>query len=337
MTKSIFRCAFWHQLLLPGTCPNCCAATQGVGVHYLEPDGVIADLPDPNRIFRPGLSTFCYRGKDKQLGRLFQTIILNFECDHDDFSQYEGGNPEEVRAHHETEQSLLSFNFLSNSRKKVIKLDPFNQSCIGVVSGEAYVIRFEPDPDRLLADYPACGGGVCVFVGGQTIGQRAVLLHLSSPGMPMMYGVMLGGWTLGFYFALMLFDNLRLIFVTYQVYVFWYVLVTGFISFVVCYRMGPPKNQRSKDLIKWRLRLAAIGAIFFSSAYREATTGFCIALFICYYFPRILLTRVSSLYRRRFPPKRRLLTVEEFNDQGARKTIKALDELRDRPRMEAYR
>ncbi|KAL1403366.1 hypothetical protein pipiens_000906, partial [Culex pipiens pipiens] len=152
----------------------------------------------------------------------------------------------------------------------------------------------------------------------------------------MMYGVMLGGWTLGFYFALMLFDNLRLIFVTYQVYVFWYVLVTGFISFVVCSRMGPPKNQRSKNLLKWRLRLVAIGAIFFLTTYREATTGFCIALFICYYFPRILLTRVSSLYRRRFLPKRRLLIVEEFNKQGARETIKALDELRE-PRMDAYR
>ncbi|EDS39001.1 conserved hypothetical protein [Culex quinquefasciatus] len=63
------------------------------------------------------------------------------------------------RSHHETEQSLLSFNFPSNSRKKVIKVDPFNQSCIGVVSGEASVIRFEPDPGRLLADYSACGGG----------------------------------------------------------------------------------------------------------------------------------------------------------------------------------
>ncbi|KAL1376866.1 hypothetical protein pipiens_016637 [Culex pipiens pipiens] len=56
----------------------------------------------------------------------------------------------------------------------------------------------------------------------------------------------------------------------------------------------------------------------FYSAYREATTGFCIALFICCYFPRTLLTRVCSLYRRRFPPKRRLLTVEEFNEPGAR-------------------
>uniref|UniRef100_A0A1Q3F4F4 Uncharacterized protein n=1 Tax=Culex tarsalis TaxID=7177 RepID=A0A1Q3F4F4_CULTA len=335
-------------LLVFGASSLCWAATQGVGVFYLEPDGVIAYKPDPNRIFRPGLRTYCYRGKEKQLGRLFQTIILNFECDHEDFSQYEGGSPEEVRAHHETEQSLFSFNFLSNSRKRVIKLDPFNQSCIGVVSGEAYTVRLNLiriDFWRILL----LAAGVFVFLSAAKLSDNAlfyyicgiflgvfasflVVVYLTSkifPRKPMMYGVMLGGWTLGIYFAQMLFDNLRLIFVTYQVYVFWYVLVTGFISFVVCYRMGPPKNQRSKDLIKWSLQLAAIAAIFFASAYREATTGFCIALTICYYFPRALLAKVSSLYRRRFPPKRRLLTVEEFNEQGARETIKALDELRE--------
>lgn len=327
----------------------CWAATQGAGVHYLEPDGVISYKPDPNRIFRPGLRTYCYRGKDKQLGRLFQTIILNFECDHDDFSQYGVcGSPEEIRAHHETEQSLFSFNFMSNSRKRVIKLDPFNQSCIGVVSREAYTVRLNLiriDFWRILL----LAAGVFVFLSAAKLSDNAlfyyicgiflgvfasflVVVYMTSkifPRKPMMYGVMLGGWTLGIYFAQMLFDNLRLIFVTYQVYVFWYVLVTGFISFVVCYRMGPPKNQRSKDLIKWSLQLAAIGAIFFSSAYREATTGFCIALFICYYFPRAFLTKISSLYRRQFPPKRRLLTIEEFNEQGARETIKALDELRE--------
>ncbi|EDS26841.1 conserved hypothetical protein [Culex quinquefasciatus] len=35
------------------------------------------------------------------------------------------------------------------------------------------------------------------------------------------------------------------------------------------------------------------------------------------------------LYRRRFPPKRRLLAVEECNEPGARETINALDELRE--------
>ncbi|XP_058444841.1 nuclear envelope integral membrane protein [Malaya genurostris] len=323
------------------------SATPTTTVHYLQPDGVIAYKPDPSRIYRPGLRTYCYRGIEKQLIHLFQTIILNFDCDHDDFSQYEGGSPEEVRSHHETEQSLFSFNLLSNNRKRVIKLDPFNQSCIGVVSSDQYTVRLS----LIRIDFwkvILLGIGIFVFLSAAKMSDNAlfyyicgiclgvfasflVVVYMASklfPRKPMMYGVMLGGWTLGIYFAQMLIDNVRIIFVTYQVYVFWYILTTGFISFVICYRMGPPKNQRSKDLIKWSLQLAALGAIFFSSAFREASTGICIAIIICYYFPRSFLYRIRSIYRRRFPPKRRLLTNEEYYEQGVRETTKALDELR---------
>ncbi|XP_058816274.1 nuclear envelope integral membrane protein [Topomyia yanbarensis] len=316
-------------------------------VHYLQPDGVITYKPDNSRIYRPGLRTYCYRGQDKQLVHLFQTIILNFDCDHDDFSQYEGGSPEEVRSHHETEQNLFSFNLLSNNRKRVIKLDPFNQSCIGVVSSEAYTVRLSliridfwkvillaVGVFVFLSAAKLSNNGLFYYICGIFLGVFAsflVVVYMASklfPRKPMMYGVMLGGWTLGIYFAQMLFDNVRLIFVTYQVYVFWYVLTTGFISFVICYRLGPPKNQRSKDLIKWSLQLAALGAIFFSSAFREATTGMCIAIAVFYYFPRSILYKVRSIYRRRFPPKRRFLTDEEYYEQGVRETTKALEELR---------
>ncbi|XP_065079880.1 nuclear envelope integral membrane protein-like [Ochlerotatus camptorhynchus] len=316
-------------------------------VNYLEPDGVIMYKPDRSTIYRPGLRTYCYRGREKQLLHMFQTVILNFECDHDDFSQYEGGSPQEVRAHHETEQSLFSFNLLSNSRKRVIKMDPFNQSCIGVVSGEEYTVRLNLiriDFWRMIL----LAAGVFVFLSSAKLSDNSlfyyicgvclgvfasflVVVYLASklfPRKPMMYGVMLGGWTLGIYFAQMLLENLRLIFVTYQVYVFWYILTTGFISFVICYRMGPPKNQRSKNLIMWSLQLAALGSIFFSSAYREATTGLCIALMLFYYFPRTVLLRIKSFYRRRFPTKRRFLTNEEYYEQGVRETTQALDELR---------
>lgn len=316
-------------------------------VYYLQPDGVIVYKPDSSSIYRPGLRTYCYRGREKQAVHLFETIILNFDCDHDDFSQYEGGSPEEVRAHHETEQSLFSFNLLSNNRKRVIKLDPFNQSCIGVVSSEEYSVRL----NLIRIDFwrvILLAAGVFVFLSAAKLSNNAlfyyicgvglgvfasflVVVYLASklfPRKPMMYGVMLGGWTLGIYFAQLLFDNVRLIFMTYQVYVFWYILTTGFISFVICYRMGPPKNERSKDLIKWSLQLAALGAVFFSSAYREATTGLCIALAICYYFPRGILFKVRSIYRRRFPPKQRFLTNEEYYEEGVRETTKALEELR---------
>ncbi|XP_053698258.1 nuclear envelope integral membrane protein [Sabethes cyaneus] len=316
-------------------------------VHYLQPDGVVTYKPDRSSIYRPGLRTYCYRGREKHAGHLFESIILHFDCDHDDFNQYEGGTPEEVRAHHETEQSLFSFNLLSNNRKRVIKLDPFNQSCIGVVSSEEYSVRLNLiriDFWRVLL----LAAGVFVFLSAARLSENALFYYICGVGMgvfasflvvvymasklfprkPMMYGVMLGGWTLGIYFAQLLFDNVRLIFVTYQVYVFWYILTTGFISFVICYRMGPPKHQRSRDLIKWSLQLVALAAIFFSSAYREATTGLCIAIAIFYYFPRSVLLKVRAIYRRRFPPKQRLLSNEEYYEQGVRETTKALEELR---------
>ncbi|XP_055586072.1 nuclear envelope integral membrane protein [Uranotaenia lowii] len=324
-----------------------CAFTALPPVQYLEAERAISFSPDRSRIYRPELRIYCHRGKEKNLGQVFQTIVLNFDCDHEDFTQYEGGTPEEVRSHHETENTIFSFNLLSNSRKRVIKLDPFNQTCIGVVSGESYSVRLSLiriDFWRVLqlavgivvflASAKLSNNAIFYYICGMFLGVFAsflVMVYLASklfPRKPMMYGVMLGGWTLGIYFAQILFDNLRLIFMTYQKYVFWYILVTGFISFVICYRMGPPKNQRSKNLIKWSLQLAALVAIFFSSAFREASTGVCIAIALFYYFPRSLLYRLRAFYRRRFPPERRFLTNEEYYEQGVRETTKALDELR---------
>ena len=100
-----------------------------------------------------------------------------------------------------------------------------------------------------------------------------------------MYGMMLTGWTLGLYFLQMLWENIQLILVTYHSYVFWYIITTGFISFIICYRMGPPKNQRSKDLIKWGLQLMANVMIFYSSSYREVSVAIMILVVCWYYLP----------------------------------------------------
>lgn len=72
---------------------------------------------------------------------------------------------------------------------------------------------------------------------------------------PMMLGFVAGGWTLSVYFARLLWENVQMILVTYQMYVFWYAIVTGFISFIICYRFGPPKNQKSINIIQWALQV----------------------------------------------------------------------------------
>lgn len=111
-----------------------------------------------------------------------------------------------------------------------------------------------------------------------------------------MYGMLIGGWTVGLYFIQMIIENLHTILFVYQTYVFWYVVVTGFLSFVVCYRLGPPKNQRSKDLIKWSLQFAANIMIFYSSSYHEASVGIMIITVCSYYFPISLIRKFRGFW-----------------------------------------
>lgn len=111
-----------------------------------------------------------------------------------------------------------------------------------------------------------------------------------------MFGMLFGGWAVGIYFIRVIFENLHTIFVVYQTYVFWYVIVTGFLSFVICYRMGPPQNQRSKDLIKWGLQLAANIMIFYSSSYHEASVCIMIVTICSYYFPVTIIYSIRRLW-----------------------------------------
>lgn len=163
---------------------------------------------------------------------------------------------------------------------------------------------------------------------------------------------MIGGWTVGLYLIQMIMENLHTILFVYQTYVFWYVIITGFLSFVVCYRFGPPKNQRSKDLIKWSLQFGANIMIFYSSSYHEASVGIMIITMCAYYFPITLIQKCRGFWYvgpssfskifcsiklhslelhfrlTRFPPKQRLLSSEEFHNQSVLETTKALEELK---------
>ena len=148
-----------------------------------------------------------------------------------------------------------------------------------------------------------------------------------------MYGVLASGWTLTAYVAQILFENIRSVFITHQKYVAAYVLTATCISFSVCYYKGPPKNVRSKDLIKWGLQLLGLLAIFFSSEFIEATIGVIAACIVLYYFPSLFPSSIINwffrMWRKKFPPKRQLLSKEEFDEQGRIETEKALNDLRE--------
>lgn len=143
-----------------------------------------------------------------------------------------------------------------------------------------------------------------------------------------MYGALVGGWAVGFYLIQLIWDNVQLILIAYKTYVFWYIVSTGFISFVLCYRWGPPTNSRSKNIVKWLMQFVALITVYFCSYYEEIAASFILTVILFYYFPRSVFRYCRKLWYRRFPPKQRLLTMEEFHEQGIAETNKALEELR---------
>lgn len=70
-----------------------------------------------------------------------------------------------------------------------------------------------------------------------------------------MYGFALGGWALFLYFMQILWDNLQVVLLSYKTYVAWYIVVSGVISFFICYRMDPLQNEKNRKIVKWSLQV----------------------------------------------------------------------------------
>ncbi|XP_052870603.1 nuclear envelope integral membrane protein, partial [Anopheles cruzii] len=322
------------------------ALSQGTNnnkIKFLEPDRVVRYTPQEWSVYRPGLVVYCHRGQAPAVLNTFLTATLKLDCDHEDFNQYAGSTPAEVESHWQDDQSLFSFNLFASKKRRLVELDPFNQSCIGIVSSGTY------DVTLLLNRFDVWRVGMLLFglisffsakslsknplfyyFGGILIGVASsalIIVYFFSkliPYRPVMYGVMLGGWTLGICGLQMLYENVRLIVVLYRHYVFWYLFIVGSISFLLCYRMGPPRDQRSKQIIQWALQLMALALIFFST-HQRPMSALIVTLVASSYFlfvPIALCRWLVNKYYRLFPSSRRLLTTEEFEQQGIVETTK---------------
>lgn len=91
--------------------------------------------------FRPDLRIYCYRGSEKLLSSIFQSALIRVHIENDDFVQYEGQTAEIVNEQYENQRSIFSFNVLNTKKNRLIKLDPFNQTCVGIETAHNYTIE----------------------------------------------------------------------------------------------------------------------------------------------------------------------------------------------------
>ncbi|XP_073983251.1 nuclear envelope integral membrane protein-like [Rhodnius prolixus] len=289
---------------------------------------------------------YCYKGRLKHIIHMWETVQLQLSLQPDEYTLYDGHNPEDVRNKYEKERTTWNLNIFT--KRQFIKLNPFNQTCIGIVSDKEYEIKL----NRIRVDYwriLLCLWGFTVFLSAPSLSSNSLFYYLTGmslgifasvlifvyflsrlmPRKPVMYSFLAGGWTIGIYIVQMLWDNVRLIAVEYKSYVFYYILSTGIISFVVCYRYGPVSDPRSINLIRWALQAAAMAMIFLSSDFQEASMSLNFLLLIYYNLPRKGLRNIFfRITRWWFPPKPRLLSEDEYHQQGVIETEKALESLR---------
>lgn len=111
-------------------------------VTYLEP-GATLSYATQRRFggFEPDLQIYCYRGQNKSIAALFQSLRFRINIDNDDFVQFEGNSPDEVQTHYDNQRTIFSFNVMNVGKKKLIKIDPFNQTCIGIETAHKYTVN----------------------------------------------------------------------------------------------------------------------------------------------------------------------------------------------------
>ncbi|XP_047740031.1 nuclear envelope integral membrane protein 1 isoform X2 [Hyalella azteca] len=290
------------------------------------------------------LEVFCYKGEAKKLQTFFKTVELQLTIKENTFHYYEAENASMVR-HMHSQSSWFSFTPWQPSS---FRLDLYKKSCVGIETTASYTVSLRA---RFLDVWRVCllCGGVLVFSGAPAlarnllfhylsasclavVGSFLIVLILLAKFIPKRSGAvtfMLGGSGLFLYLAQLLYTNFVTLINEYYNIFLGYISCTAVISFCVMYRCGGVSDVRTLQLLQWLLQGGGLLAVYCSSQYREVALAAVLLLLAYHNTPSVLSTTVKSAWRRKFPPKVRLLTEEEFIQQGNVATAKALEDLRN--------
>lgn len=146
---------------------------------YLQP-GDSRTYVSPNRFgsFEPDLQIYCFRGQSKSIAALFQSLRFRINIDNDDFVQFEGATADEVKTHYDNQRTIFSFNVMNVGKKKLIKIDPFNQTCVGIETPHKYAVQLNMvriDLSKIIL----LGVGLVLFFYARTLSQTPLFYYLT--------------------------------------------------------------------------------------------------------------------------------------------------------------
>ncbi|XP_041371494.1 nuclear envelope integral membrane protein 1-like [Gigantopelta aegis] len=298
---------------------------------------------------RDRLMTICYRGQDREIYRLWVNPRVQIHPAETDqkFQYHFGPNLTAVQNDHAS-RTFSVFNWLQV--KEEFSMNPFNVSCLGIVSNKKYSIDFKiRNPELWYVAYVVVG--IVIFFCADSWSRNTALHYTTGVSVGILASVLIAlfvisrflpqtvrrltyligmiGGSVFLYCIKFIQTELQVILKDYWQYVVGYIVVFGFISFAVVYKFGPVTNPRTLDLVRWILQGTALCLVYSGTQLPEASVAIIIVMLSVHNFPKKVTLLFKRLRYRFFRPKIRFLTEEEYIEQGQFETERALAELRD--------
>ncbi|XP_011646649.1 nuclear envelope integral membrane protein 1 isoform X1 [Pogonomyrmex barbatus] len=300
----------------------------------------------------PGLKVYCHNASSKYLTHIWRTMTMHLNINTDSsYVLYDGKTPDEVYQKYDQNEKSWSLNLFDTGKAghRQFKIDPFENSCIGIYidSPNQYGYMMTLIDTRInVWGVTMMVIGIIIFWCARILSWNSVFYYtcgivlgvtLSLIILIYIAGKLIRGKTvyiifaasMSLYIAKTLWENMQLIVMQYREWVMWYILVTSLISFIICYRFGPVTNARTKQIIQWFLQLVGLTLVYYSSYFREASFSCCIIFILLYNFPKAIFERGKRYWRAMFSEKQKLLSEDQYRQEGIRQTRKALKELQN--------
>jgi len=302
---------------------------------------VISDAVQAN-----SLNIFCWQKTKPTLRKFWTSVSMNLVISSDSYKVYMGPNVTAVE-----NLSLYSEHYWHLTelpwRYKQFRLNPFQDGCVGVSTSVPYQVKLEYltlNQALLICSLTS----LILFHLAPCLARSTMLHYTAWVTLSITFSLVIMTYLLQKRFRQSLFSWIFLAY-TFSLYTMttswcnitsllststwpWllgYCIITGLVSCATLYRLGPPSHPRTLYLIQWTLQGFSLILFMMSSYNTIASTLVVVVLFLWSLVPRgtifsILTFPAKVLFR----PKKRLLTEKEVQEQSARETHLALEQLR---------
>merc|ERR1719228_1956558 len=293
------------------------------------------------------LSTFCYSSVPPSLSLFWSSASMKMNLPSNNYQVYIGANVTSVARLAQASESAWFYSQLP-WRSKEFKLSPFENTCIGVQTNEEYTIALQWKHINYMMVMVTLSG-VALFWMAPTLCRNTFFHYTTGISLGLLMSVVLLTYLVQRRFKQSVFSWMGVAY-SFSVYLMtrtWfnikeymteqhihllvgYILVTGIISFAIIYRMGPPSNPRTINLIQWSMQFMALVMVVMSSYHQPASLLLSLMVLMWAAVPASVKSGVNTQIRKRFfKPKVKLLTEEEYNTQAHEETRKALEQLKN--------